>query len=239
MEQAIVLTKNLSKRYGRQQALDGIDLCVPTGSVYGLLGPNGAGKTTLLKLLTGLLRPSAGEIWIEGRPWERDVLNHVGALIESPAIYGNLTAAENLRVHTLYMGLPDSRIRETLDVVGLANTGKKLAARFSLGMKQRLGIAIALLGQPELLILDEPGNGLDPVGMQEMRALIGSFCQQGITVIVSSHILSEVQHMATQVGIIQAGKLLYQGAPGSDLEQLFMDTIQAHPVQLIREAQNV
>lgn len=175
MSNLIVETRGLTKYYGKHLAANDISLKIPRGSIYGLLGPNGAGKSTTLKMLTGLLYPSKGEIFVFGEPWQRKHLERIGALIESPALYGNLTAVENLLIHTKLMGLPEERIYEVLEIVDLKDTGKKLASQFSMGMKQRLGIAIALLGYPELLILDEPTNGLDPIGIQELRELIRSF----------------------------------------------------------------
>nr|WP_277997113.1 ATP-binding cassette domain-containing protein [Moorella sp. Hama-1] len=200
MSDFILVTKNLGKYYGKQPAVKDVSLQIPAGAIYGLLGPNGAGKTTTLKMLVGLLRPSSGVIYVFGQPWQRQHLERIGALIEAPALYGNLTAVENLEVHAKLMGLAQDRIDEVLETVDLKNTGKKLAFQFSLGMKQRLGIAIALLGKPDLLILDEPTNGLDPIGIQELRELIRSFPSQGITVILSSHILTEVSQLVSHVG---------------------------------------
>ena len=171
------------------------------------LGPNGAGKSTILKMLTGILRPTSGSIEFDGHPWKRNDLEHIGALIEMPPLYENLTAYENLKVRTTLLGLDDARINEVLQIVQLTNTGKKRAGQFSLGMKQRLGIAIALLNSPQLLILDEPTNGLDPLGIEELRELIRSFPCKGITVILSSHILSEVQQIADHVGIMLTASL--------------------------------
>ena len=178
-------------------------------------------------MITGMLRPTGGKIYFGDHEWCRKDLNQIGALIENPPIYENLTAEENLRVHTLQLGLPDERIRQVLDTVDLKNTGKKKAGQFSYGMKQRLGIAAALLGKPRLLILDEPTNGLDPIGIQELRNLIRWFPEQGITVILSSHILSEVQQTADRIGIIAGGVLGYEGdvAREEDLEELFMDVV--------------
>ena len=200
---------------------------IEKGNVYGLLGPNGAGKSTTLKMLTGILKPTAGEIYFDGKPWNRECLSRIGALIENPPVYGNLSARENLKVRSLLLGVDEKRIEEVLQMVSLTDTGKKRAGQFSLGMKQRLGIAMALLGKPELLILDEPTNGLDPIGIEELREMIRSFPKQGITVILSSHILSEVQMIADHVGIISNGILGYEGAlvPGQDLEELFMKVV--------------
>ncbi|ADU92799.1 lantibiotic protection ABC transporter ATP-binding protein [Geobacillus sp. Y412MC52] len=227
MEEYMLETRHISKAFGKQLAVDDVSMKVKKHTIYGLLGPNGAGKSTLLKMLTGLLRPTKGEIMINGHPWSRKDLKDIGALIESPALYGNLTAHENLLVHAKLLHLPDSRIQEVLNIVGLENTGKKKASQFSLGMKQRLGIAKALLNDPKLLILDEPTNGLDPLGIQDLRKLIKSFAENGITVILSSHILSEVKQLADYIGIIQNGKLKYQGKidESQDLEKLFIDVV--------------
>ena len=222
-------THRLTKRFGRgesaQTAVADVNLHVERGRVYGLLGPNGAGKSTTLKMICGMLRPSAGEIRFDEHPWERRDLYAIGSLIEEAPLYPNLTARENLRVRTTMLGLPEQRIDEVLETVGLADTGRKRAGRFSMGMKQRLGLALALVAEPELLVLDEPTNGLDPLGIEELRDLIRGFAAQGITVLVSSHILHEVQLMADRIGIITGGRLAYEDElrPGEDLEQLFMD----------------
>lgn len=227
MSDFILQTKQLSKRYGQQMAADNISLQVRKNTVYGLLGPNGAGKSTTMKMLIGIIRPTSGQITFEGQPWSQKCLAKIGALIEAPSLYGNLTAEENLMVHTRLLGIPNERIKEVLDIVDLKNTGKKRAAQFSLGMKQRLGIAIALLNNPDLLILDEPTNGLDPFGVKELRELIASFPSRGITVILSSHVLSEVAHLVDEVGIISSGRLLYQGVPDSNvnLEDFFTEVV--------------
>lgn len=208
-------------------AVRNVSLQIERGSIYGLLGPNGAGKSTTLKMLVGLLRPTGGRIILDGRPWQRESLSKIGSLIESPALYGNLTAEENLLVHTRLLKIPKTKITEVLETVNLKNTGKKRVSQFSMGMKQRLGIAAALLSDPELLILDEPTNGLDPFGIQELRELIISFSEKGMTVILSSHILSEVAQVADTIGIISDGKLLFQGMPDSDenLENFFTEVI--------------
>lgn len=222
-------TRGLTKRFGRgdnaQTAVADVSLHIGNGEVYGLLGPNGAGKSTTLKMLCGMLRPTEGRILFDGHLWQRSDLYATGSLIEEAPIYPNLTARENLRVRTTLLGLPDERIDEVLRTVDLENTGKKRAGRFSMGMKQRLGIALALLAHPRLLILDEPTNGLDPIGIEELRDLIRSFPTHGITVLVSSHILTEVQQMADRIGIIYEGRLAYEDVlrPGEDLEKLFMD----------------
>ena len=229
MARCVLETRGLSKRFGRggsaQMAVDHVSLHVEEGKVYGLLGPNGAGKSTTLKMVTGVLHPSEGQMLFEGRPWRRDDLYRIGSLVEQPPLYQNLTARENLRVRTTLLGLPEERIDEVLGAVGLTDTGTKRAGRFSMGMRQRLGIALSLLVHPRLLILDEPTNGLDPIGIEDLRGLIRSFPKQGITVLRSSHILGEVQHTADAVGIIVGGRLAYEDAlhKGEDLEALFMN----------------
>ncbi|MDU7650713.1 MAG: lantibiotic protection ABC transporter ATP-binding protein [Anaerococcus vaginalis] len=229
MDKLILETKNLTKTFGNQKAVDNISLRIKENSIYGLLGPNGAGKSTTLKMITGMIHKTSGEIFFEGHKWSRDDLSDIGALIEMPALYENLSARENLKVRTLLLGLPDSRIDEVLEIVSLKDTGKKKSSQFSLGMKQRLGIAIALLNNPKLLILDEPTNGLDPLGIQELRDLIRSFPEKGITVILSSHILAEVEQTADHIGIINNGKLQYQNIINHDdnLEELFMNVIKS------------
>ena len=227
MSEYFLETKNLTKKFKRQKAVEAINLKVRKGSIYGFLGPNGAGKSTTLKMITGLLYPTAGEILVDGHTWSRRDLKDIGVLIESPAFYGNLTARENLKVHTTLLNLPDRRIDEVLSIVDLKDTGKKKSAEFSLGMKQRLGIAIALLNKPKLLILDEPTNGLDPLGIQELRDLIKLLKNEGMTIILSSHILHEVEQIAEYIGIIYKGQLRYQNEinKNEDLEKLFMNVI--------------
>jgi ABC-2 type transport system ATP-binding protein len=227
MGNIILQTKDLCKTFEGQKAVNNISLSIQENSLYGLLGPNGAGKSTALKIITGMLRPTSGRILFEGRPWQRRDLTSIGALIESPPLYDNLTAEENLKVRTTLLGLPESCINEVLTTVDLTNTGNKCAGQFSMGMKQRLGIAIALLNHPKLLILDEPTNGLDPIGIQDLRQLIKSFPEQGITVMLSSHILSEVEQIVDHIGIIANGVLGYQDAvtPGQNLEELFMQVV--------------
>lgn len=221
-------TRGLTKRFGHgdqaQDAVADVSLHIREGEVYGLLGPNGAGKSTTLKMICGMLRPTAGEILFAGHAWRREDLYAIGSLIEEAPLYPNLTARENLRVRTTLLGLPESRIDEVLAAVDLVDTGKKRAGRFSMGMRQRLGLALALIARPRLLVLDEPTNGLDPIGIEELRDQIRGFAAAGTTVIVSSHILSEVQQMADTIGIIYGGRLAYEDAlrPGQDLEGLFM-----------------
>lgn len=226
----ILKTTNLCKNFKGQTAVNNVSLNIQRNSVYGLLGPNGAGKSTILKMLTGILRPTSGEIEFDDHAWNRSDLQSIGALIEMPPLYENLTAYENLKVRTLALGLPDARIEEVLRIVDLTDTRKKKSGHFSLGMKQRLGIALALLSSPKLLILDEPTNGLDPIGIQELRELICSFPAHGITVILSSHILSEVEQIADHIGIISAGKLGYESKinKGASLEEIFMRVVAAN-----------
>jgi len=208
-------TRQLVHRYRDDLVLDGIDLDVPAGSIYGFLGPNGAGKTTTLRLLLGLLACEGGEIRVFGRRLQDDrrgLLRRIGSMIESPSFYEHLTARENLLLLQRIHRCPQARIDEVLELVGLADTGRKRAGLFSLGMKQRLGIAIALLHGPELLILDEPTNGLDPNGIVEMRALLQRLNRErGMTLLVSSHLLAEVERLVTHVGILHRGRLLFQG----------------------------
>ena len=212
---AVVETRGLCKQYGPALRVNHLDLTVPEGAVYGFLGPNGAGKSTTLKLLLGLARPTAGEIAVFGRPMgprtRMETLSQVGSLIESPSYYGHLTGAENLHIVQTLRGAPERDIGEVLRIVRLDGQKGKRTAHYSLGMKQRLGLAAALLGFPRLLILDEPTNGLDPAGIQEMRELIRSLPGRfGMTVVVSSHLLSEIDQMASCVAIIREGELVFQ-----------------------------
>lgn len=211
----VLETHSLTHHFGKDLVLDDVDLKVQQGSLYGFLGPNGAGKTTTLKLTLGLLKRQQGTIRIFDKPFEPhrlDILGRIGSLIESPSLYGHLTAKENLRVWQYIYQCPSDRIQKVLERVGLAGTGTKKASQFSLGMKQRLSIAVALLNSPELLILDEPTNGLDPSGIIEMRELLRKLAlQEGITVLVSSHLLAEIEKLVSHVGIIHKGKMLFQG----------------------------
>ena len=211
----IIETHDLCKQYGNALRVAHLDLDVPEGSVYGFLGPNGAGKSTTLKMILGLVRPTAGSIRVLGKNMDSKnrlaVLRQVGSLIESPSYYGHLTGEENLRIVQTLRGVPDKNIREVLQIVRLDGQRGKKVAHYSLGMKQRLGLAAALLGYPKLLILDEPTNGLDPAGIQEMRELICELPERfGMTVVVSSHLLSEIDQMADHVAIIRDGELVFQ-----------------------------
>ncbi len=211
-------TRGLQKRYGTRLALAGLDLSVPSGVVYGFLGPNGAGKTTTMRLLTGLIHPDAGSIEVLGRPFGRGDRRHlfdVGALIESPSFYPYLSARENLRsIAASGARTTRARIEELLELVGLRERARDKVQTYSLGMKQRLGIAAALLSDPQLLLLDEPSNGLDPAGIVAMREMLRQLAQSGTTVFVSSHILGEVEQLADVLGIIAAGRLVREGPIG-------------------------
>lgn len=209
-------TKGLSYRFSSDEAvLNNINLSIPQGAIYGFLGANGAGKTTTMKLLLGLLKKQQGDIRIFNQSLyeEREaILRKTGTFIESPSLYSHLTAKENLEIWRKIYQCPASNIDDVLNLVGLNDTGKKNVGKFSLGMKQRLGIAIALLHKPQLLILDEPTNGLDPTGMIEIRDLLKQLNQEsGITILISSHLLNEVEKLVTDVGIIHRGNLLFQG----------------------------
>jgi ABC-2 type transport system ATP-binding protein len=215
MLESVIQTSGLTRRFSDLTAVDGMDLQVPRGSVYGFLGPNGAGKTTTIRLLLGLIRPNAGEVRLFGQPLLRnrqDLLGRVGALVESPSLYPNLTGYENLEVTRRLIGGEPAQIAQALHIVHLEDAADRLVRGYSNGMKQRLGLALALLHTPELLILDEPTNGLDPSGIQEMRDLIGRLPgEYGVTVFLSSHLLAEVEQVATHIGIIQEGRLRFQG----------------------------
>ena len=221
--QTVITTKGLCKAYGRQFAVDHLDLAVPEGCVYGFIGPNGAGKSTTMKMLLGLIHPSAGQVTLLGQPLNAQnrlaLLQKTGSLIESPAGYGHLTGQENLEIVADLKGVPRKDIARVLDIVHLTGDKYRKVREYSLGMRQRLGIAQALLGSPQLLILDEPTNGLDPAGIQEMRALIAGMPDAcGATVLISSHLLSELEQIVGQVGILNKGRLLFQG-PLRDLQR--------------------
>jgi ABC-2 type transport system ATP-binding protein len=210
----------LTKQYGSRTAVDGLDLEMPSGVVAGFVGPNGAGKTTTMAMLLGLVRPTSGTATVLGRPISdpASYLPRVGALVESPAFYPALTGAENLAVLATVAGHDPGPIPSLLDLVGLAGRGGDAYRSYSLGMKQRLGIAASLLGDPELLVLDEPANGLDPEGVREIRSLIGRVAEQGRTVLVSSHDLSELEQVCDYLLLIDAGRSLYQGPTGQLLD---------------------
>lgn len=232
----ILKTSGLTKVYDGHTCVSNLSMMVKENRIYGFLGPNGAGKSTTLKMILGLVRPSRGEIDIFGKrmnPKNRiEILRNTGSLIESPSYYGHLTAKENLKILAELSDVPSVNIDKVLGIVRLDRQQNKKTSQFSLGMKQRLGLAGALLSFPKLLILDEPTNGLDPAGIQEMRELIKSLPKQyGMTVIVSSHLLSEIDLMAEDIGIIANGKMMYQGElnrlhemdNGKSLEEIFLD----------------
>lgn len=213
--QNLVETHNLTKQYGKVRCVNAVNMQVPPGAIYGFLGPNGAGKSTTLKMILGLARPTEGTITLFGTPANDQnrikLLAQTGSLIETPSYYGHLTGEENLRIIQTLKGCSAKDVDEVLRIVRLDSARTKLVNHYSLGMKQRLGLAAALLGFPRLLILDEPTNGLDPAGIQEMRELICSLPgSYGMTVLVSSHLLSEIDQMADHVGIIRQGRLVYQ-----------------------------
>ena len=213
MSKYVIETKNLTKQYGTQKSVADLNIHVRQGRIYGLLGRNGAGKTTTMKMLLGLTQPTSGEVTIWGKPLrtnEKKLLPRIGSLIESPGFYPNLTATENLRIFATLRGVPNrNAIKNALDLVGLPYKDKKLFSQYSLGMKQRLAIALAVMHDPELLILDEPINGLDPIGIAEVRSFIRDLCtERGKTILISSHILSEIALLADDIGIIDHGALL-------------------------------
>ena len=214
MDKMMIKTTNLTRKFKGKTVVDNINLTIKKGEIYGFLGPNGAGKTTTIRMLLGLTKPTSGSIELFGENVKGDhlsALKKIGSLVESPSYYGHLTARENLEALRKILQVPKSRIDEVLAIVRLTKDADRAVKGYSLGMKQRLGIASAILGNPELLILDEPTNGLDPSGIHEIRDLIKSMPQQyGITILISSHLLSEIDQMATQVGIITKGQMIFQ-----------------------------
>ena len=209
-----IRTRGLTRQFAGGFGVRDLDLNVPAGAIYGFLGPNGAGKTTTIRLLLDLLRPQAGSIALFGRQLDRDTrqaLGLVGALVESPSLYGHLSGRDNLEVTRRLLGLPRARIDATLERVGLIESAGRKVREYSLGMRQRLAIALALLGEPRLLILDEPSNGLDPSGIQDMRGLLRGLAAEGITIFLSSHLLTEIELVATHVGVLQGGRLCFEG----------------------------
>lgn len=225
----IVTTHGLTKRFGSATVVDGLDLRVPEGVVYGFLGPNGSGKSTTMKMLLSLLTPTSGEIEVFGRPMtrgtRRELLAHIGSLIEAPSVYGHLTGAENMRIVQRLLGLTDAQVTNALATVRLEQHKDKLVRNYSLGMKQRLGIAMALARSPKLLVLDEPTNGLDPAGIEEIRELLIALAADGVTVMVSSHLLAEMEKMAQVLGIIDHGRLVFQGTRAELFERALPDLV--------------
>ncbi len=244
----IIETSNLTKTYAGFTAVSGVNLHIPRGTVYGFLGPNGAGKSTTMKMFLGLTKPTKGDFVIDGKKFPQDrirILKEVGSFIEAPAFYGNLTGEENLDIVRRIIGLPKSSVDDALELVGLTQWRKRLARKYSLGMKQRLGLASALIGRPPILILDEPTNGLDPVGIHEIRSLIRSLPEKfNCTVLVSSHLLPEIELMADNIGILNHGRLLFEGTleelrrraqakgfPAENLEETFLALIEEDNMQ--------
>lgn len=240
----MIETSNLTKSYADFTAVSDVNIHIPKGSVYGFLGPNGAGKSTTMKMFLGLTKPTGGSFTVDGKTYPKnrvEILREVGSFIEAPAFYGNLSGEENLDIIRKILGLPKSSVSEALETVGLTQFRKRLAKKYSLGMKQRLGLASALIGKPPILILDEPTNGLDPVGIHEIRMLIRSLPEKfDCTVLVSSHLLSEIELMADNIGILNRGHLLFegrldelkscaasQGYPTENLEDMFLALIDA------------
>jgi ABC superfamily ATP binding cassette transporter,ABC protein len=230
----ILETNHLSKQSGNTYRVNDLSMAVPENCVYGFLGPNGAGKSTTLKMILGLIQPSQGSIKLFGKVMNSanrlSILRQTGSLIENPGGYGHLTGLENMQIIQKLKGVSEAEIAPALKTVRLYDQRDKKLSNYSLGMKQRLGIAMAILGNPKLLILDEPTNGLDPAGIQEMRQLICSLPKErNMTVIISSHLLSEIEQMADQVGIIHHGRMLYQGTladletQGDNLEDVFLE----------------
>ncbi len=244
----IIETHNLTKTYAGFTAVSDLNLHIPKGTVYGFLGPNGAGKSTTMKMFLGLTKPTAGDFVIDGKRYPKDriqILTEVGSFIETPAFYGNLTGEENLDIVRRILCLPKSAVDDALKLVGLTQWKKRLAGKYSLGMKQRLGLASALIGRPPILILDEPTNGLDPVGIHEIRTLIRSLPDRfDCTVLVSSHLLTEIELTADNVGILNRGRLLFEGTleelkqraeengyPADKLEDTFLTMIEEDNMQ--------
>mgnify|MGYP001688416315 FL=1 len=232
-DDAVVLTQDLTKTFGRRTVVDGLSLVVPRGSIYGFLGPNGSGKSTTMKMLLGLLAPTRGQISVLGRPFtpatRAEIMSRTGSMIEHPPGYGHLTGAENMRIAAKMQGLSDQQVDRALALVRLTEHKDRLVRTYSMGMKQRLGIALALAREPELLILDEPTNGLDPAGIEEVRRLLVELSGEGITVMVSSHLLDEIDRMASTLGILSAGRLVFQGTRAALMERSVPDILVVTP----------
>ena len=230
---AVVLTHDLTKTFGRRTVVEGLNLVVPRGAVYGFLGPNGSGKSTTMKMLLGLLTPTRGQISVLGRPFSpttrAEIMSRTGSMIENPPGYSHLTGAENMRIAAKMQALSDQQISRALALVRLTEHKDRLVRTYSLGMKQRLGIALALARQPELLILDEPTNGLDPAGIEEVRRLLVELSGEGVTVMVSSHLLDEIDRMASTLGILSGGRLVFQGTRAELMERSVPDVLVATP----------
>ena len=225
----IITTEQLTKKYKNFTSVNHVSLHIRKGSIYGFLGPNGAGKSTTMKMLLGLTAPTEGSFTIDGKQFPDDriaILKEIGSFIEAPSFYANLTGRENLDIIRRILGLPKGDVEDALELVGLTEFGDRLAKKYSLGMKQRLGLAGALLGRPPILILDEPTNGLDPAGMKQIRDLLRTLCSEyGITVMISSHILSEVESIADTVGIIHHGKMMKE-IRMQDIEEMNLNYVE-------------
>ena len=223
---SVIATRGLTRDFRRTRAVDRVNLKVRSGKIYGLLGPNGAGKSTTLKMIVGLLRPSAGEISLFGTPWRRESLDRIGVSIDGPSLYEHLSAAAHLQVHAHLIGVGRDEVQSALAAVGLSDTGRARVRTFSTGMKGRLALATAMLGEPDLLLLDEPQNGLDPEGMSALRVLMRDVVATGRTIVLSSHLLNEVGKVADDIGVISSGRLIFQGpvhefAPEGDVERAY------------------
>lgn len=222
MASEALVTKNLSRRFGQRWALADLSLKVEPGEVYGFLGPNGAGKTTAIRCILGLIRPTSGSVAIMGESDRVRRLTRVGAMVETPAFHTFLTARENLRVSADYGDIAHAGIARVLDAVGLTDRADERVSEFSLGMRQRLGLARAMLGEPRVMILDEPTNGMDPRGIGEVRALIQDLKSQGVAILMSSHLLAEVSQVCDTVGILSEGRLVHTGPVTPDLESIYL-----------------
>ena len=232
-DDAVVLTRDLTKTFGRRTVVEGLNLVVPRGSVYGFLGPNGSGKSTTMKMLLGLLAPTRGQIRVLGQPFtpatRATIMSRTGSMIENPPGYGHLTGMENMRIAAKMQGLGEQQVNRALALVRLTEHKDRLVRTYSLGMKQRLGIALALAREPELLILDEPTNGLDPAGIEEVRRLLVKLAGEGVTVMVSSHLLDEIDRMASTLGILSGGRLVFQGTRAELMERSVPDILVVTP----------
>ena len=232
-DDAVVLTRDLTKTFGRRTVVEGLNLVVPRGSVYGFLGPNGSGKSTTMKMLLGLLAPTHGQISVLGQPFtpatRATIMSRTGSMIENPPGYGHLTGMENMRIAAKMQGLSEQQVNRALALVRLTEHKDRLVRTYSLGMKQRLGIALALAREPELLILDEPTNGLDPAGIEEVRRLLVKLAGEGVTVMVSSHLLDEIDRMASTLGILSGGRLVFQGTHAELMERSVPDILVVTP----------
>lgn len=232
-DDAVVLTRDLTKTFGRRTVVEGLNLVVPRGSVYGFLGPNGSGKSTTMKMLLGLLAPTHGQIRVLGQPFtlatRATIMSRTGSMIENPPGYGHLTGMENMRIAAKMQGLSEQQVNRALALVRLTEHKDRLVRTYSLGMKQRLGIALALAREPELLILDEPTNGLDPAGIEEVRRLLVKLAGEGVTVMVSSHLLDEIDRMASTLGILSGGRLVFQGTRAELMERSVPDILVVTP----------